>query len=537
MSKYDFIIIGGGSAGCILAARLTESGKHNVLLLEAGGSDKSFWFKLPVGYAKSYYNEKCNWKYYTQPQRNLAERKLYVPRGKVLGGSGSINAMIYVRGQPKDFNDWAAAGNPGWGYDDVLPIFKKLENHPKGDTAYHGSKGLIGITSMQGETHHLCHNYIEALRELNLPLSDDFNGEQFEGGGIYEANIIKGKRSSSNFAYLRAAMRRPNLTVKLNCIVERILFDENKRACGIRLQGSQQEFFASKEVVLAAGAVDSPKLLQLSGIGDKQLLAKHGVAMVHDLPAVGQNLQDHLCACFNYEANCTTLNDVFSSLSGRAVAAVKYALTRKGWLAMSVNQAGGFFRSNEQVKTPNMQIYFNPLSYTIPNDPKSKLKPDSYSGFLACFSPCRPTSRGTINIIANDPSQPAAIDPNYLSTDNDVIEAIAGSKFIRRLMATASMQKVTLREVSPADKVSDDASMLTFFRGEAGSIYHLCGSCMMSDDTTIGVVSSRLKVHGVDGLRVIDASIFPNITSGNTNAAVMMVAEKGSEMILSDWQG
>jgi choline dehydrogenase len=537
MSSYDFIIIGAGSAGCILANRLSASGRHRVLLLEAGGEDDSFWFKLPVGYVKHYYNPRTNWMYYTDAQPQLAGRKLYAPRGKVLGGSGSINAMIYVRGQPADFDDWEAAGNPGWGYRDVLPYFKRLENHPAGDTEYRSTQGVIGITPMKEIAHPICQNYLQACRELGLPQSDDFNGAQFEGAGIYEANIARGQRVSSSAAYLHPAMHRANLTVEIQCVAERILFDDQQRACGVQVRqhGVLRQVLATKEVIVAAGAVDSPRLLQLSGIGDADFLAKLGVSRVRHLPAVGRNLQDHLCVSYYLRANCKTLNDELGSLWGQAWAALRYAFTRAGPLAMSVNQAGGFFRGSATEDRPNLQLYFNPLSYSIPADSNASLKPEPYSGFLICFNPCRPSSRGYVEIASADPAVPARIQPNYLSTDKDRAEAVQGSQLIRRLLTMPALQSITVEEVSPAGKVSDAASMLEFFRQESGSIYHLCGSCAMGPDAGSAVVSPRLKVHGVAGLRVIDASVFPNITSGNTNAATMMVAEKGSDLILADW--
>lgn len=537
MTTYDFIVVGAGSAGCILASRLSQSGRFSVLLLEAGGKDDSFWFRLPVGYVKSYYNPKTNWMYYAEPQANLAGRRIYAPRGKVLGGSGTINAMIYVRGQPQDFDDWEAAGNPGWGYRDVLPYFKRLESHHAGASAWRGGSGPIGITSMREDAHPICQHYLKACQELGLPQSADFNGEQFEGAGIYEVNIRNGQRESSSFRYLRPAMRRPNLTVLLHAQTECVLFDEHKRAVGVRVRqhGQQQTFHARCEVILSAGAVDSPKLLQLSGVGDQALLQQYGVPVVQHLPAVGKNLQDHLCVSFYYRANRKTLNDELGNWWGQAKAGLRYLLHRRGPLAMSVNQAGGFFRGSPREERANLQLYFNPLSYSIPNDPNAGLKADPYSGFLICFNPCRPSSRGSIELASADPMQPARIKPNYLSTQKDIEEAIQGSVFIRRLMQTAAMQEITVEEVTPAAAVSDEASMLRFFREQSGSIYHLCGSCAMGPDPASAVVNSRLQVHGVSGLRVVDASVFPNITSGNTNAPTMMVAEKGADLILVDW--
>ncbi|MDE3738664.1 GMC family oxidoreductase N-terminal domain-containing protein [Pseudomonas resinovorans] len=533
---YDYIIVGAGSAGCILANRLSASGTHSVLLLEAGGKDSSPWFKIPVGFAKMYYNPTHNWMYYSQPEKELANRNIYAPRGKVQGGSGSINAMIYVRGQAHDFDDWAANGNEGWSFKDVLPYFKKLESHPLGDTEYHGSSGPICISPMRGHTHSICDTFIEGCQELGYKRSEDFNGKDFEGAGLYDVNTKNGQRCSSSFAYLHPALSRPNLTIEHHALVERVLFDEDKRATGIAItqHGVQRNFSARKEVILAAGAVDSPKLLQLSGVAHKDLLARHGVPLVHHLPAVGQNLQDHLCVSYYYKANVPTLNDELSSVFGQVKLGLQYLLTRKGALSMSVNQAGGFFRGDDNQEHPNLQLYFNPLSYQIPKNNKASLKPEPYSGFLLCFNPCRPTSRGSIEIASRNPGDAALIRPNYLSTQKDIDEVVQGSRLIRKIMNAPALKKITVEEVLPGPSVNDEDGMLQYFRENSGSIYHLCGSCAMGSDPARTVVDKHLRVHGLKGLRVVDASIFPNVTSGNTNAAVMMVAEKGADLILAD---
>jgi len=534
--RYDYIIVGAGSAGCILASRLSSSGQYSVLVLEAGGKDDSIWFKIPVGFAKLYYNPTFNWMYYTQSQKHLAGRQVYAPRGKVQGGSGAINAMIYVRGQAHDFDDWAANGNDGWSFEEVLPYFRKLESHPLGASRYHGDNGPIQITPMKGQSHPICDLFIKGCEQLGYPRSDDFNGEHFEGAGIYDINTRDGQRCSSSVGYLQPALGRSNLSIEHHVQVERVLFDKDKRAIGVsvRQQGVQREFHARREVILAAGAVDTPKILQLSGVADRSLLAEHGIPEVHHLPAVGKNLQDHLCVSYYYKANIKTLNDELGSLLGQAKLGLKYLLTRKGPLAMSVNQSGGFFRSDEQLPHPNLQMYFNPLSYQIPKSSKATLNPEPYSGFLLCFNPCRPTSRGEVRIASADLNDAALIDPNYLSTQKDIDEAIQGSYLIRKIMQSPALKAITVQEVLPGPAVNDDEAMLRYFRENCGSIYHLCGSCAMGSDVEQSVVDKRLNVHGIKGLRVVDASIFPNVTSGNTNAAVMMVAEKGADLILED---
>lgn len=527
---FDYIIVGAGSAGCILADRLSESGQFRVLLLEAGSADKSMWLRMPLGFAKLFYHPKYNWRYQTAPQRELAGQRVYTPRGKVLGGSGAINAMIYVRGQREDFDDWAAQGNPGWGWDDVLPWFKRLESHHAGDTDWHSSRGKIRIT--RDPVHPICESFFEACNALGHRANDDFNGARIEGYGVYDINTRDGQRDSSCTAYLRPAMKRSNLNVQTDALVERVLFDRNRKATGVDvlIKGRRQHFAARREVILSAGAVETPKLLQCSGVGDAVLLTRHQIPVVHHLPAVGQNLQDHLCASYYYRANCPTVNDEVRHLPQQALAMFQYLFKRKGIFATTV-KAGGFLRTSDAEKAPNVQLYFNPLSYVLPES-GGMPRVEPYSGYTIFFAPCRPTSRGSIALTSADIQAPPHIDPNYLSTEHDQAEAIAGSKLVRNLAATASLKRVTAEEVRPAAAVSDDASMLQFFREQSGSIYHLCGSCAMGSDTERTVVNSQLQVHGMTNLRVVDASVLPNITSGNINAPTMMVAERAAHMIL-----
>jgi choline dehydrogenase len=529
-TTFDYIIVGAGSAGCILADRLSESGRFRILLLEAGSADKSFWLRMPLGFAKLFYHPKYNWRYQTLPQRELAGQRVYTPRGKVLGGSGSINAMIYVRGQRQDFDDWAAQGNPGWGWDDVLPWFKRLESHYSGDNEWHNSSGKIRIT--RDAVHPICDAFFQACSALGHRSNADFNGAQLEGFGVYDINTRDGQRDSSCTAYLHPAMKRPNVVVQTDALVERVLFDRDRKATGVDvlIKGRRQHFAARREVILSAGAVETPKLLQCSGVGDAALLMRHQIPVVHHSPAVGRNLQDHLCASFYYRANRPTVNDEVRSLPQQARAMLQYLFRRKGIFATTV-KAGGFLRTDGAQEAPNVQLYFNPLSYVLPES-GGMPRVEGYSGYTIFFAPCRPTSRGSIELASADIHAAPRIDPNYLSTEHDQAEAIAGSRLVRDLTATSSLQQVTAEEVRPAQTVSDEASMLQFFREQSGSIYHLCGSCAMGSDTERTVVNSQLQVHGMTNLRVVDASVFPNITSGNINAPTMMVAEKAADMIL-----
>lgn len=531
---YDYIIVGAGSAGCILASRLSEDRRRNVLLVEAGGDDNSFWFKIPVGYSRSYYNPRVNWMYHSEPEAELHGRNLYVPRGKVQGGSGSINAMIFVRGARADFDDWAEAGNPGWSYDEVLPYFRKLETHAQGASPWHGGDGPIHVTPMRGMTHRITDAFLESCRALGLPMNEDFNGADIEGAGVYDVNTNRGQRSHSSAEYLRPALGRPNLTIERDTQVERLTFAADGRVSGItvRQAGQNRTFGARREVILAAGAVGSPQIMQLSGLGDGAALKAVGLDVRRHLPAVGQNLQDHLCASYYYRATIPTLNGEFGSLFGQATLGLRYLLTGKGPFAMSVNQAGGFFRGAEGEGEPNIQLYFNPLSYRIPKDPKAGLKPEPYPGYLICFNSCRPASRGSVAITAADPHVAPAIRPNYLSANRDIEEVVQGSRLVRRIAAAAALSTVTAEEVSPGPMVESDEALIDYFRENSGSIYHLCGTCAMGPDERSSVVDATLRVHGVEGLRVVDASIFPNITAGNINAPTMMVAEKGADLIL-----
>ena len=540
MESFDYVIVGAGTAGCVLANRLTEDGKATVLLLEAGGSDRSLWIQLPIGYGRTYFDKKINWMYDTNPVAGLNGRSSYWPRGKVIGGSGSINAMVYVRGQPRDFNDWQALGNDGWGWDDVLPYFRKSESYQHGPCETHGGDGPMHVTDISAHAHPLCERFIETAQGLGFARNPDLNAPPHEGVGVYPINTHRGRRASSANAFLRPALRRPNLTLRTGAHATRILF-EGRRAVGIRYRrgGRETEVRANGEVILAGGAINSPQLLQLSGIGDPALLMPLGIDMVESLPAVGENLQDHLAVSYFYKSRLATLNDELRPMLGKLRAGLRYLRDRGGPLSMSVNQGGGFVRSSVDEPHVNLQLYFSPVSYTqTPLSARKLLNPDPFSAFLLSFNACRPTSRGHIRIASASAFEPPSIQPNYLSSEQDVAEALVGCRLLRALSRTAPLADIITEEIVPGSAVGDDdEALMDDFRSRADTVYHPTSSCAMGPDPRTSVVDARLRVHGVEGLRVIDASIFPTITSGNTNAPTVMVAEKGAAMVIEDGLG
>ena len=537
MTEYDYIVVGAGSAGCVLANRLTAGGEHRVLLLEAGGGDRSPWIQVPIGYGRTFNDPRFNWMYQAQPDPALDNRSAHWPRGKVLGGSSSINAMVYVRGQPADFDDWRAAGNPGWSWSELLPYFKKLEDHAWGASEFHGAGGPLHVSDVSASVHPLCATFLQACADVGIDHTRDFNGAQPEGAGLWQVTIKDGVRVSSANAYLRPIWRRANLDVRLRAHVTRVLFS-GSRAVGVEYLrgGTQQEARARLEVVLAAGAINSPQLLELSGVGDAQLLRQLHIPLIADSPAVGRGLQDHLAVSYFYRSRVPTLNDQLAPFLGKVKAALRYALGRRGPLAMSVNQAGAFLRSRAQLTRPNLHIYFNPASYsTTTIGPKRRLlNPDPYPGFLMSFNTCRPTSRGTVHIRSSDPLASPAIFPNSLATEADVQDVFEGARVLRRIAGARPLAEVIETEREPGAQVQSDAEVLADFRRRAGSVFHACGTCAMGADPRTSVVDQRLRVRGVSGLRVVDAAIFPNISSGNINAPTLMVAERAADLILED---
>jgi len=538
MPDYDYIVIGAGTAGCVLANRLTASGELRVLLLEAGGSDRSPWIQVPIGYGRTFNDPRFNWMYQAEADPTLEGRRQFWPRGKVLGGSSSINAMVFVRGQPGDFDDWAAAGNPGWSWREVLPYFRKLEDHPFGDKHFHGVGGPVTVSDVSASVHPLCHTFLAACDNLGIARTSDFNGAQAEGSGLWEVTIRDGVRVSASNAYLRPAWDRPNLEVRMRAQATRVVFSDT-RATGVEFleSGAQRTAQARREVLVAAGAINSPQLLELSGVGDPGLLKRFGIAVVAASPAVGERLQDHLAVNYYYRSRVPTLNNQLAPFLGKVRAALTYALGgRRGPLAMSVNQAGAFLRSRPGLARPNLHIYFNPASYstTTMGSTRRLMKPDPYPGFLISFNTCRPVSRGSIHLRSGDPLASPAIQPNALSAPEDVRDVCVGSRLVRRIAATEPLAGIIEAEREPGRAVTSDAEILADFRRRSGSVFHACSTCAMGSDARTSVLDPRLRVRGVSGLRVVDASAFPNVTSGNTNAAVIMLAEKAADLILED---
>ena len=537
MTEYDYVIVGAGSAGCVLANRLSAGGEHRVLLLEAGGNDRSMWIRVPIGYGRTFNDPRFNWMYQAEPDPALDNRRAFWPRGKVLGGSSSINAMVYVRGQPADFDDWRAAGNPGWSWNELLPYFRKLEDHAWGASEFHGAAGPVHVSDVSASVHPLCTSFLEACTSVGIAPTRDFNSAQAEGAGLWHVTIKDGVRVSSASAYLRPVWRRANLEVRLRSHATRVLFS-GSRAVGVEYlrAGQRQQARARLEVLLAAGAINSPQLLELSGVGDAQLLRQFNIAVIADSSAVGRGLQDHLAVSYFYRSRVPTLNDQLAPFLGKVKAALTYALGRRGPLAMSVNQAGAFLRSRAELTRPNLHIYFNPASYgtTTIGANRRLLNPDPFPGFLMSFNTCRPTSRGSVHIRSGDPLDSPAIVPNSLATEADLRDVYDGARVLRRLAAAPALAQVTESEREPGARVQSDAEVLADFRRRAGSVFHACGTCAMGSDPRTSVVDPRLRVRGVSGLRVVDAAIFPNISSGNINAPTLMAAEKAADLVLED---
>jgi len=523
--ESDVVVVGAGSAGCVVAARLSERPGLRVTVLEAGGSDLSPWVRMPIGYGGAFYHPKLNWRYYTEPEEGLGGRSAYWPRGKVLGGSSSINAMVFIRGQAADYDRWAEAGAEGWSHADVLPWFRKLENNLPGMDDWRGQGGPIWVRNIEKDAHPLSHAFVAAAEAAGHARNPDFNGATQEGVGYYQINTRGGFRCSAAAGYLRPALKRLRLVTGAH--VARLLFD-GRRCTGVEYRrGGRLCRVMAPQVVLSAGAIGSPQILQLSGVGDPERLGALGIDTVHAAPEVGRNLQDHIGFELVHEARVPSLNATLGSWLGRGSAGLRYLLTRGGPLSLSVNQAGGFVRSDPGRDRPNIQLYFSPMSYTRARPGKRQLmKPDPFAGYMLGMSNCHPQSRGSLHIRSSDPAEAPEIRPNYLSDPADMEEMLDAVPVMRAITAQAPLAGVTRAELNPGPEVTDREALEDYIRASTGSIFHPCGTCAIGT-----VVSPDLRVNGLEGLSVVDASVMPRITSGNLNAPAMMIGEKGAALI------
>src|SRR3981189_1524817 len=494
-AEYDYVIVGAGSAGCVLANRLSADGKHSVLLLEAGPEDTNLWIHVPLGYGKLFKDKTVNWMYQTEPEPGLDGRTVFQPRGKVLGGSSSINGLLYVRGQHEDYDRWPQHGNSGWGYDDVLPYFKKAEDQQRGADDFHGTGGPLPVSDL-GHPDPLSAAFIAAAVESGLPPNPDFNGASQEGAGFFQTTTRRGRRASTAVAYLRPARGRENLHVETSALAQRILFDRNRaHALEFRQAGVLRTARARKEILVSSGAYNSPQLLQLSGVGPAGLLRKHGIDVVLDAPGVGHDLQDHMQV--RVVMRCTkkiTLNDIVNHPVRRILAGARYAAFRKGPLTIAAGTSGAFFKTNPRLATPDIQIHFLPFSTD-----KMGEKLHSFSGFSASVCQLRPESRGSLRIRSADPAAAPEIRINYLSTEVDRTANVEGLKILRKILQAPALRPYVIEEIDPGAKVSTDEELLNFCRQRGSTVYHPTSTCRMGSDP-LAVVDQRLRVRGIEGL-------------------------------------
>ncbi len=526
VQEFDFIVVGAGSAGCAVAGRLGEAG-HKVLLLEAGGRDRNPLIHVPLGYSLLYANPSVNWCYESQPEPHLNNRRLFQPRGKVLGGTGSINGMIYMRGQPRDFDDWAAQGCTGWGWDDVLPYFMSCEDQERGASEYHGVGGPVAVSDLRTK-HDLGEAFHAASEALGVPRNDDFNGAEQEGTGYVQTTTRKGRRWSTAAGYLKGA-GRANIRLQLGAMVQRIDLD-GRRAVGVTWTDPTglHSARARREVILCGGSFNSPQLLQISGIGPAALLKENGVAPLHELPGVGENLQDHFGIGAEYRSTMrSTVNDLYNNTLKGGLQLLRYMLLRTGPFADNGNYSNTFIKSSPDIDRPDMMVTF--MAWCT----DEQLKPHPFSGFTILAEHMRPNARGHVRLTGPRPTDMPAICFNFFADEADRRAALAGLKFARRIAQTAPMSDCVEGELSPGPDVQSDEALLDHCRAAGLSLLHPVGTCRMGTGPD-AVVDPRLRVHGIAGLRVADASIMPRIVTGNTNAAAIMIGEKAAALINED---
>ena len=532
---FDYVVVGAGSAGCVIANRLSESGKYSVALIEAGGKDSSPWIHIPVGYFRTMGNPNTDWCYKTEPDPGLNGRAINWPRGKTLGGSSSINGLLYVRGQPEDYDHWRQLGNVGWAWDDVAPLFRRAETWEEGADELRGGDGPLNVSNSRLKRE-IIDAWIEAAENAGYPRNPDYNGASQEGVGYFQLTARKGMRCSTAVAYLRPAMRRNNLEVMTGFQTEKVLFD-GLRATGIeakRSDGSVQRVEARREIILSAGAIGSPQILMLSGLGDGEALGGHGVQSVRHLPGMGRNLQDHLQARPVYKCTASTINTELRSLLSKAKMALEYAAFRTGPMTMAASLGAGFVKSKLSPDTPDIQFHIQPWSADSPAE-----GPHKFSAFTASVLQLRPRSTGHLELRSASFDDAPAIYPNYLSDPLDCATLVEGLRITRQIARHAPLSDLITEEHGPGAHIADadDDALLDWARSTATTIYHPTGTCKMGPDSdNMAVVDSRLRVHGIEGLRVADCSIMPMIVSGNTNAPAIMIGEKASDMILEDAQ-
>ncbi len=530
---FDYVVVGAGTAGCVVAARLSESGAHSVALIEAGGSDEGFWIRTPLGFGRLWDDPRYNWRYQSEPEPELAGGSSYLPRGKVLGGTGTINAMVYVRGQRGDFDRWRELGNTGWGYDDVLPYYKKSEDNERGADAYHAAGGPMRVSDMA--RHELTDAFVEAGVQAGYPRNADFNGESQDGFGYNQVTIRDGRRGSTATDFLRPALRRSNLKVLTHALCTRILF-RNRQAVGVEFlrDGALQRVTARREVVLAGGSFNSPQLLQVSGVGPASLLAQHGIPVVADVPGVGANLQDHFQASISYRCSRpVTVNDYVNNPWRRLAMGVQYVLFRKGLMATNATMVGGCIRTDPALPAPDVKVQLRLWGRSITGRSRERMGLHPFSSFLVSIMLLHPENRGTVRIRSADVAEQPEIRFNYFQSERDRRASVASLRAIRKVMSMPAIAPYVAEEMSPGPQCATDEDLIAFCRRQGTTNHHSVGTCRMGIDEH-AVVDPRLRLRGVARLRVIDASIMPAIVGGNPNATVVMIAEKGSEMMLRD---